>query len=103
MAKLPKFGFDPNHFVGAVTSEEESSKYIRSTYAKSNKEVKRALWFTWDGQGNMPRPHDYLAKCGNVEDATCVEEADFVLAHGWGPCLAMRRRASIFGVFFDGW
>jgi ribonucleotide monophosphatase NagD (HAD superfamily) len=30
----------------------------------------------------MPRPQDYLAKCGNVEVATCVEEADFVLTHG---------------------
>lgn len=81
LAKLPKFGFDPDQLVGAVTSGEESSKYVKATFGNTES-VKRALWFTWDGQGNMPNPLDYLAKCGNVEVATNVEEADFVLTHG---------------------
>jgi HAD superfamily hydrolase (TIGR01459 family) len=81
LAKLPAYGFDPDHFVGAVTSGEESSKYIKSVYG-SGEETKRAIWFTWDGTGNMPRPMDYLEKCGNVAAASSVEEADFVLTHG---------------------
>jgi HAD superfamily hydrolase (TIGR01450 family) len=84
LAKLPNYGYDSNQFVGAVTSGEESSKYIRATYGSNDDEqVKRCVWFTWDGQGNMPNLLDYLAKCGsNVQPATSVEEADFVLAHG---------------------
>ena len=81
LGKLPKYGFNPDHFVGAVTSGEESSKYIQFLYG-SGKETKRAIWFTWDGSGNMPRPIDYLNKCGNVEAANSIEEADFVLTHG---------------------
>ena len=84
MARLPQYGFDPTHFIGAVTSGEESSKYIRSVYGNdSNKSPsKKAVWLTWDGNGNMPAPLDYLKQCGNVQPARTIEEADFVLCHG---------------------
>jgi HAD superfamily hydrolase (TIGR01459 family) len=82
LKKLPKFGFDPDHFVGAVTSGEECSKFILEKYGKVD-QVKKVLWFTWDGvQGNVPNPQDFLKKCGNISVAMSVEEADFVLAHG---------------------
>jgi ribonucleotide monophosphatase NagD (HAD superfamily) len=82
LRKLPNFGFDPTNFVGAVTSGEESSKYVKATYG-SGVEVKKFIWFTWDNsEGKYPTPRDYLAKCGNVQPASSVEEADFVLTHG---------------------
>lgn len=82
MAKLPKYGFDPDHFTGAVTSGEECSKYIAETFG-SGQDIKRVLWFTWDGvRGNVSPPMDFLAKCGKVQPADSVEDADFVLAHG---------------------
>ena len=93
LAKLPKLGFCADHFVGAVTSGEESSRFIRTTYGKSQTttttttSAKKALMFTWDPfKPNNPRltapPEAYLAQCGNVEVATCVADADFLLLHG---------------------
>ena len=82
LSKLPNYGFDVNHFLGAVTSGEESSKYVKATYGSDATTPKKALWFTWDGKGNMPLPQDYLTKCGNVQPADTVDEADFVLCHG---------------------
>ncbi|CAJ1936437.1 unnamed protein product [Cylindrotheca closterium] len=82
LAKLPKYGFDPKHFLGAVTSGEECSRYILEHYGSSS-ETKKVLWFTWDGvRTHVPPPTDFLNKCGNIEVADSVEEADFVLAHG---------------------
>jgi HAD superfamily hydrolase (TIGR01459 family) len=82
LAKLPKYGFDPKHFIGAVTSGEECSRYILEHYG-TGEQAKKVLWFTWDGvRSNVPQPTDFLKKCGNVEVADSVDEADFVLAHG---------------------
>jgi ribonucleotide monophosphatase NagD (HAD superfamily) len=87
LAKLPKFGFDSSHFVGAVTSGEVSSQFIRETYGGGSTKTKKALMFTWDvSKPNNPRltalPEVYLGQCGSVEVATSVEDADFVLFHG---------------------
>jgi ribonucleotide monophosphatase NagD (HAD superfamily) len=76
--KLPKLGFDPDNFVGAVTSGEEAARYIKETYG-GGKDVKKAIWFTWD---KPAIPLAFLSKCGNVEGTTNVEEADFVITHG---------------------
>jgi HAD superfamily hydrolase (TIGR01450 family) len=75
-AKLPKFGFQPGDFCGAVTSGEEASHYIASTYAN-----KKALWITW-ACPKTPSPMDFLNMCGGVKVVDSVEEADFVLLHG---------------------
>eukprot|EP00797_Seminavis_robusta_P025753 Sro454_g146390.2 (300) ;mRNA; r:46389-47288 len=90
LSRLPKFGFDPSHFIGAVTSGEESSHYIRETYGSSSTDSttsKKAVMFTWDVEKpNNPRltalPEVYLEQCGSVQVATTVEEADFLLFHG---------------------
>jgi ribonucleotide monophosphatase NagD (HAD superfamily) len=90
LAKLPKFGFNPSYFVGAVTSGEVSSRFIRETYgsiATTSALTKKALMFTWDvSKPDNPRltalPEVYLEQCGSVEVATTIEDADFVLFHG---------------------
>eukprot|EP00980_Cylindrotheca_fusiformis_P006612 scaffold1390_cov138-Cylindrotheca_fusiformis.AAC.15 len=82
LEKLPKYGFDTDHFVGAVTSGEECSRFIRESFG-SGEDVKRVVWFTWDNtQGKAPEPTDFLSRCGNVQPANSVEEADFVIAQG---------------------
>lgn len=86
MAKLPKLGFDPDHFLGAVTSGEEASKYIREIYNNGSRQAK-ALMFTWDSSDlNNPRltatPQSFLDHCGGLQVASTVEEADFLLLHG---------------------
>lgn len=85
LEKLPKFGFG-DYFEDAVTSGEESGRFIKETYG-SKDTVQKALMFTWDAtKPNNPRltamPEVYLAECGNIEVATSVDEADFVLFHG---------------------
>lgn len=88
LKKLPKFGFDPSMFIGAVTSGEEASKYILEKYGSSqNSKASKALFLTWDASDpNNPRltalPEQFLAECGNVQVAESVEEADFLLLHG---------------------
>ena len=91
LEKLPKYGFDRNHFLGAVTSGEEASKYIKKVYGScqsTEKAPPKALWLTWDASGNtggttnLPNPNDFLSKCGNIQVADTVDEADFVLCHG---------------------
>ena len=78
LEKLPKLGFDRDQFVGAVTSGEEASGYIRGTYG-GGKVPKKAIWFTWD---EPDVPLAFISKCGNVEGTTNVQEADFIIAHG---------------------
>ena len=83
MLKLPKLGFDQNLFVGAVTSGEEASKYIRQEYGPNSK----ALMFTWDASdASNPRltatPQAFLDHCGGLQVASTVDEADFLLLHG---------------------
>ena len=70
LAKLPKLGFHRDNFVGAVTSGEESSHYVRATFgngivvdaedgdddSSSRVRPSRALMFTWDPfKPNNPR------------------------------------------------
>jgi len=87
LAKLPKFGLNPEHFVGAVTSGEEASQYVKATYGAAAT-PSRALFLTWDvskGPDN-PRltatPQQFLEQCGNVEVTSSEGDADFVLCHG---------------------
>jgi HAD superfamily hydrolase (TIGR01450 family) len=70
LGRLGKLGLDANDFVGAVTSGQEASQYIRNKYQN-----KKALFFTW--KSSM----DFLAQCG-IQAANSVDEADFVLLHG---------------------
>lgn len=83
LSRLPKLGFDPMDFCGVVTSGEESSRYIAATYGNDPQVAKRMLWFTWDADNNpSANPSHYLKKCGNIQLASSVDDADFVLAHG---------------------
>lgn len=86
LEKLPKFGFTRAHLEDAVTSGEESSRFIQETYGNTGT-TKKALMMTWDASmPNNPRltalPEVYLAQCGSIEVATSIDEADFVLFHG---------------------
>jgi ribonucleotide monophosphatase NagD (HAD superfamily) len=89
LAKLPKFGFNPAHFAGgAVTSGEEASRYILKTFGSfSSSPSTKALMLTWDATDrDNPRltalPEMFLEQCGNIQLATTVEDADFLLFHG---------------------
>ena len=84
VAKLPKLGFDPNIFVGAVTSGEEASHFIDSEYgtlSKDNGVRCKALFITWKTP-KVPSPMDFIAKCGDIDIASSVEDADFIICHG---------------------
>ena len=71
-------------FVGAVTSGEESSRFIRTTYGKSQTTTTASvpksshvhLGGTRSNQTTrgspLPPERPFLAQCGNVEVATCV-------------------------------
>mmetsp|Transcript_27336 Transcript_27336/g.33519 ORF Transcript_27336/g.33519 Transcript_27336/m.33519 type:complete len:323 (-) Transcript_27336:152-1120(-) len=83
IAKLPKLGFDPINFEGAVTSGEEAGLHVSKAY-----QSKKVLWFTW-ANGATPSPLDFLARCGSgdsrgIEVADSIEDADFIIAHGCG-------------------
>jgi ribonucleotide monophosphatase NagD (HAD superfamily) len=93
LARLPGLGFNPDHFIGAVTSGDEASRLIRETYGGGKGsdvtgckgEPKKFIWFTWGvGNTNAPSPLHFLRQCGNVEPTLSVEDADFVVAHGSG-------------------
>mmetsp|Transcript_14131 Transcript_14131/g.20576 ORF Transcript_14131/g.20576 Transcript_14131/m.20576 type:complete len:322 (+) Transcript_14131:60-1025(+) len=87
LSKLPRMGFDPSLFIGAVTSGEEAGRFIKETYGGGDSEngnetavnSKKALMFTWD---NLENSDIFLEKCGNVRTTSKVDEADFVIAHG---------------------
>jgi HAD superfamily hydrolase (TIGR01459 family) len=82
LEKLRKLGFSPEWFeAGAVTSGEEASAYIAKTYG-ADKQKKKAVWLTYSGSEFTPPPLDFIEKCGNIEMAKSVDEADFVIAHG---------------------
>lgn len=86
LRKLPKLGFDRNLFVGAVTSGDEASRFIKLTYGSSTV-PSSVLFFTWDATDpKNPRltvlPDQFLEACGHVRVASNVDEADFVLFHG---------------------
>eukprot|EP00957_Ditylum_brightwellii_P188068 14318189-Ditylum_brightwellii.AAC.1 len=83
LARLPSMGFDVKDFVGAVTSGEEASCYIKETYGcrtNENAPRKKALWFTW--KKSLKDPIDFIHLCGDVDITSDVKEADFVIAHG---------------------
>ena len=89
LAKLPTFGFDGNHFIDAVTSGEEASRYVRETYNEQKcADTVKALFFTWDAiKPNNPRltapPKAFLDQCGgNVQVTANIEDADLLLLHG---------------------
>lgn len=89
LAKLPRLGFAAHHFGGgAVTSGEEASRYVRQRYGgPDRKTATKALFWTWDAQKpDNPRltapPQAFLDRCGNVEVAADVEDADLILLHG---------------------
>lgn len=78
LAKLPKYGFDTDCLVGAVTSGEEASHFVRTKFGN---EPRRALWLTW--QEESPGSKQFLKQCGtNISLASSVDEADFIVAHG---------------------
>jgi HAD superfamily hydrolase (TIGR01450 family) len=75
-AKLPKLGFDPANFVGAVTSGEEAGHFIAKEYAG-----KKALFITWKTP-KVPSPMKFLEMCGDIQITDKVKEADFIILHG---------------------
>ena len=75
---LPQFGFNTKQLVGAVTSGEEASHFIRSKFGDK---ARRALLLTWEEQS--PGSKLFLEQCGtNISLANSIEEADFIIAHG---------------------
>mmetsp|Transcript_17104 Transcript_17104/g.20528 ORF Transcript_17104/g.20528 Transcript_17104/m.20528 type:complete len:230 (-) Transcript_17104:81-770(-) len=42
----------------------------------------KAIWFTWEASSNPTSMAGFLSQCGDIEIATSVEEADFVISHG---------------------
>ena len=83
VAKLPKLGFDPRDFVGAVTSGEEASHYIASEFGgkRAPEKKNKALFITWKSP-KVPPPMDFVAKCGSIDIASSVEDASFIICHG---------------------
>jgi len=83
LAKLPKLGFDPKCFVGAVTSGEEASRFIRERYGgdtnDTNNPKRKAILLTWADELSSRK---FLKKCGNIEATVNYDEADLVIAHG---------------------
>jgi ribonucleotide monophosphatase NagD (HAD superfamily) len=78
--KLPKLGFDPGHFVGAVTSGEEASRYIRDKYCcKVKDEPTRAIFLTWADSAVSKK---FIDKCKNLKPTVNFDEAELVIAHG---------------------
>ena len=76
VAKLPKLGYDPSHFVGAVTSGQETTHYVADHYPG-----KKAIFFTWDTK-TASTQLDFLKKCGDLQVTEYVEDADLFLLHG---------------------
>ena len=104
MAKLPRLGFCPDHFQGAVTSGEEAALDVASRFANSSTPTgttstttraekngggsgtkgksKKVLFWTWAHGSKAPSPADFLQQCGDVIVTDTVEEADLILLHG---------------------
>ena len=84
LQKLPKLGYEPSHFLGAVTSGQEASHYIQSSYGE--KPNMKVLWFTW-ASTTQPSPRNFLNLCGSnitLVDATDADQADLIISHGSG-------------------
>ena len=82
--KIRKIGFDPEWFnAGAVTSGEEASRYIQKRFGSGPSESpKKAIWLTYSKGPLTPPPEEFLGRCGNIELAESVDEADFIIGHG---------------------
>ena len=78
--KLPKLGFDPKCFMGAITSGEEAAKYIVNKFVG-----KKALLISWK---DNPATDVFLGLCGNPMLVDDPNDADYIIAHGmqavWG-------------------
>ena len=59
--RLPRLGFKKEHFIGAVTSGDEASKYIKEMYSG-----KKALLFTWKKGKSSSPVEEFLHHCGNI-------------------------------------
>lgn len=83
LERLPKYGFEAHWFIGAVTSGEEASRFL-----KSQPDPKRVLFWTWDESiPNNPRvtaaPQAFLDRCGDdVAVVDTIEKANWLLLHG---------------------
>jgi len=76
--KLPKLGYNAENFVGAVTSGEEASHYVKDKYAG-----KKAIFLTWkSGNVRVSPAVGFVKYCGDIFITENVEEADFILLHG---------------------
>lgn len=89
LAKLPKLGFQLDHFVGAVTSGEEASRFVRHTYGShaDTTRATKALFLTWNTLiPNNPRltapPQAFLDQCGNIQVTAFINDSDLLLLHG---------------------
>jgi HAD superfamily hydrolase (TIGR01450 family) len=77
--RLPPLGYNPDHFVNAVTSGEEAGRYVREQYGST---AKKALFITWKTP-KSPSPLSFLDLCGDkIEITNDVNEADVVILHG---------------------
>lgn len=86
LSKLTKLGFKQDYFVGAITSGEEASRFVKQVYG-SGETTTKALFLTWNAlTPKNPRltapPQAFLDKCGNVRVTASVSDADLVLLHG---------------------
>lgn len=75
-AKLPKLGFNPEQFIGAVTSGQEAGHFVSENFAG-----KKAIFMTWKTP-KTPSPMDFVRLCGDIEITDQPTEADLVLCHG---------------------
>lgn len=83
LKKLPYFGFKSEHLVGAVTSGEEASHFIRETFGNNKPRQQRALFWTWKQSSSSSLQQQFLEQCGNnISLADSIDEADFIIAHG---------------------
>ncbi|KAK3285144.1 hypothetical protein CYMTET_7235, partial [Cymbomonas tetramitiformis] len=72
LARLVRLGFDRTHFIGAVTAGGLACPHLQA-----GRFGKRCMLFTWEDQ----RGETYLLENG-LEATRCLEDADFILAHG---------------------
>ena len=82
VTKLPRLGFQPEHFVGAVTSGQEAVAYLRVHHCQQT-----ALLFTWRApalqQGTTPpSPTAFHSACGDMPVTTNPSEAELIVLHG---------------------
>ena len=78
VTKLPRLGFRPEHFVGAVTSGQEAVAYLRVHHCDQ-----KALLFTWKAlPETTPSPTAFLSACGDMPVTTNPAKAEIIVLHG---------------------